>query len=112
MLFILQLRKLASKRDAPLPLYLSLACEELRVFGSFEGFKEQLQTLPATLDTLVLSRLARLEAAFEPALIKLSLLLLLDSRAGAPTSSLCDLTNSRTVPRDDSDLNTYLITCV
>lgn len=85
------MRKLATKRDAPLPLYLSFACEELRQFASFEGFNEQLKALPPTLDTLVLSRLARLEASFEPSLVKLSLLLLLDSRAGA--HSLSSLTS-------------------
>ncbi len=30
------MKLLLSKREASLPLYLSLACEELRVFGVFE----------------------------------------------------------------------------
>lgn len=33
---ILQLKILMSKKEADVPLYLSLACEELRMFGLFE----------------------------------------------------------------------------
>eukprot|EP00741_Cyanophora_paradoxa_P017350 tig00020961_g16760.t1 len=59
---------LAKKLDADKPLYLAVACEELRCFGSFEGLREKLQGLPGTLQRLLEDAFARLEADVEPSL--------------------------------------------
>ena len=41
-----QLEKLISKGGSSNPLWLTLACEELRVFGKFETLYEKIDTLP------------------------------------------------------------------
>lgn len=38
-----QMRTLLSKREAGSPLYLALACQDLRLFGAFEHMNEQLR---------------------------------------------------------------------
>lgn len=48
-----QVRTLASKSDAGLPLYLSLACEEVRVHGVFETVDRKFASLPQRLKDLV-----------------------------------------------------------
>jgi len=39
----LQMKLLVSKKEASVPLYLSLACEELRVYGVFEKVREAVE---------------------------------------------------------------------
>ncbi|KAL0966294.1 hypothetical protein UPYG_G00293480 [Umbra pygmaea] len=55
-----QLQTLLMKKGAVSPLYLHLACEELRNFASFEKMKESLHVLPASLSELVHHSLSRL----------------------------------------------------
>ena len=38
--------ELLTKEGSKYPLWLTLACEELRVFGSFELLTEKIQSLP------------------------------------------------------------------
>ncbi|XP_030220277.1 telomerase protein component 1 [Gadus morhua] len=55
-----QLQTLMMKNGAASPLYLHLACEDLRNFASFEKLKESLQQLPQSLSQLVGRALDRL----------------------------------------------------
>ncbi|XP_036421241.1 telomerase protein component 1 isoform X2 [Colossoma macropomum] len=59
-----QLQTLLMKKGAASPLYLHLACEELRSYASFETMKENLQTLPQSLCELVKHSLLRLQALY------------------------------------------------
>ncbi|XP_051276117.1 telomerase protein component 1 [Dicentrarchus labrax] len=55
-----QLQTLIMKKGAVSPLYLQLACEDLRNFASFDKLKESLQGLPQSLAQLVQYSLDRL----------------------------------------------------
>ncbi|XP_049888722.1 telomerase protein component 1 isoform X1 [Epinephelus moara] len=55
-----QLQMLIMKKGAVSPLYLHLACEDLRNFASFDKLKESLQGLPQSLSQLVHYSLDRL----------------------------------------------------
>ncbi|XP_037643580.1 telomerase protein component 1 isoform X2 [Sebastes umbrosus] len=55
-----QLQTLIMKKGAVSPLYLHLACEDLRNFASFDKLKENLQGLPQSLSQLVQYSLDRL----------------------------------------------------
>ncbi|XP_061587905.1 telomerase protein component 1 isoform X2 [Cololabis saira] len=55
-----QLQTLITKKGAVSPLYLHLACEDLRSFASFDKLKESLQCLPPSLSQLVQYSLERL----------------------------------------------------
>ncbi|XP_028283440.1 telomerase protein component 1 [Parambassis ranga] len=55
-----QLQTLIMKKGAVSPLYLHLACEDLRNFASFDKLKESLQALPQSLSQLVKYSLERL----------------------------------------------------
>ncbi|CAK6973113.1 LOW QUALITY PROTEIN: telomerase protein component 1 [Scomber scombrus] len=55
-----QLQTLTMKKGAGSPLYLHLACEDLRNFASFDKLKESVQGLPASLSQLVQFSLDRL----------------------------------------------------
>nr|XP_040028059.1 telomerase protein component 1 isoform X1 [Gasterosteus aculeatus aculeatus] len=59
-----QLQTLVMKKGAASPLYLHLACEDLRNFASFDKLKESLQDLPQSLSQLVHRSLARLCTRF------------------------------------------------
>ena len=56
-----QMKLLLTKRDASNPLYLHLACEELRVFGIFEEVTSFLKQIPTSVSNLLLEILGRLE---------------------------------------------------
>ncbi|KAK7944994.1 hypothetical protein WMY93_000722 [Mugilogobius chulae] len=55
-----QVQTLIMKKGAASPLYLQLACEDLKNFASFDKLKDSLQTLPQSLPQLVLFSLDRL----------------------------------------------------
>ena len=77
-----QLKLLLTKKDAGNPLYLHLACEELRVFGIFEEVTEYLKQIPATTSILLQEVLKRLESELGVELISTSLSLLCLVRNG------------------------------
>ena len=52
---------LMAKQDSCNPLYLVVACEELRVFGSFEKITSKIASLPDTIPLLFDQVLLRLE---------------------------------------------------
>ncbi len=59
-----QLKLLTSKRDSASPLYLSLACEELRLHGKYETLTAKIRQLPANISLLLQQVLDRLEEDF------------------------------------------------
>ncbi|KAF5895478.1 telomerase protein component 1-like, partial [Clarias magur] len=59
-----QLQTLLMKKGSVSPLYLRLACEELRSYASFEKMKENLQCLPVSLCELVQHSLIRLQSQY------------------------------------------------
>eukprot|EP01137_Pigoraptor_chileana_P031369 Opistho-2@19110 len=83
-----QMRPLIAKRDAALPLFLALACEELRVFGVFERVSERIQSLPSSLPALVEDALGRMELDHGRPLVSAALAALVCSREGLSESEL------------------------
>jgi telomerase protein component 1 len=77
-----QLDLLLQKTDANKPLYLIVACEELRVFGVFENLEDRIRTMSATVPRLFEEVLRRLEGDHDPALVINFLSLLTCSRGG------------------------------
>ncbi|TRY98943.1 hypothetical protein DNTS_016997 [Danionella cerebrum] len=59
-----QLQTLLMKKGSVSPLYLHMACEELRSYASFEKMKEILQSFPQSLGELVQHSLLRLESEY------------------------------------------------
>ena len=86
-----QLKLLLTKKDAGNPLYLHLACEELRVFGVFEEVTEYLKQIPATTSILLQEVLKRLESELGAELISTSLSLLCLVRNGLLECELATL---------------------
>ncbi|KAK3531414.1 hypothetical protein QTP70_019258 [Hemibagrus guttatus] len=60
-----QLQTLLMKKGSMSPLYLRLACEELRNYASFEKMKENLQFLPSSLCELIQYGLIRLQTQYK-----------------------------------------------
>lgn len=56
-----QMRVLLRKTDASKPLYLTIACEELRVHGVYETVSEKIKNFGSTIPKLLDEVLARLE---------------------------------------------------
>jgi len=56
-----QMRPLLKKMDSDKPLYLIMACHELRLFGIYEQLSERIKTLPMTVGKLMEEVLQRLE---------------------------------------------------
>ncbi|XP_013380843.2 telomerase protein component 1-like [Lingula anatina] len=77
-----QMKLLTSKREANNPLFLNLACEELRVFGVYEKITEKLKSLPHTVPLLLQEVLARLEQDHGQLLVSTALTLLVCARKG------------------------------
>ena len=77
-----QMKLLLSKRDATNPLFLHLACEELRVFGVFEEVSSFLKALPPTLPNLLQEVLTRIEQELGEEMVSVSLSLLCLVRNG------------------------------
>ncbi len=86
-----QMEMLVSKADAIKPLYLKVACEELRVFPSFELVTSRIKKLPDTIAGLFEQFLERLEADHNPKLVKDILCLIESSMYGLFESELLEL---------------------
>jgi WD40 repeat protein len=83
--------RLVTKRDAGLPLYLVLACEELRVYGVFERVDDRIDALPQTTEALFEQLLSRLEVDHGRELVARALGLVACARDGILESELLDL---------------------
>lgn len=77
-----QLDLLLQKTDAHKPLYLIVACEELRVFGVFENLEERIRDMAPIVPSLFEEVLKRLEGDHDPKLVINFLSLLTCSRGG------------------------------
>uniref|UniRef100_A0A183TBS9 WD_REPEATS_REGION domain-containing protein n=1 Tax=Schistocephalus solidus TaxID=70667 RepID=A0A183TBS9_SCHSO len=83
-----QLSKLCKKRDAGLPLYLKMACDELRLFSSFETLDADLKKLPDLLPDLVAHIVARASQVCGEHLVKTILACIVCARRPLHTSQL------------------------
>ncbi|KAK6467642.1 telomerase protein component 1 isoform X1 [Huso huso] len=86
-----QIRVLLMKKGSQHPLYLRLACEELRAFGVFEKIKEVLQSFPLTLTQLLQHVLSGLEQSCGAGQIARALAALSVSRTGLRERDLYSL---------------------
>ncbi|KAM4051013.1 telomerase protein component 1 [Anomaloglossus baeobatrachus] len=77
-----QMRLLMIKKGTRDPLYLTLACEELRTNAIFEKLSEEIQKLPATLPQLLQKRLSTLEEEHGTDLVTVALTAICISRKG------------------------------
>lgn len=90
-----QMRVLLKKADAVSPLYLILACEELRMFGVFEQLSERIKALSAVLSRLMEEILHRLEIDHGRALVSTALGCMASARGGLRESELLVLLRRR-----------------
>ena len=86
-----QMKLLLSKKDAANPLFLHLACEELRVFGVFEEVSSFLRSLSPTLPLLLQELLSRMERELGEDLVSVALSLLSLVRNGLRECELSGL---------------------
>ncbi|XP_035526254.1 telomerase protein component 1 [Morone saxatilis] len=90
-----QLQTLIMKKGAVSPLYLHLACEDLRNFASFDKLKENLQELPQSLSQLVQYSLDRLCSQYRGLLgLRWALAVLTVSTAGLRERDLYSVLNT------------------
>ncbi|KAL5110044.1 Telomerase protein component 1 [Taenia crassiceps] len=75
-----QLSRLIRKREAGLPLYLKMACDELRLHSTFENLDNNLKNLPEHLPDLVAHIVARASVYCGENLVKTALSCILCSR--------------------------------
>lgn len=86
-----QMKLLLSKRDAGNPLYLHLACEELRVFGVFEEVSSKIRQMATTVPGLLQEILQRLEEEHGQELVTTAMSLLAIARDGLQENELSSL---------------------
>ncbi|PVD30085.1 hypothetical protein C0Q70_09346 [Pomacea canaliculata] len=86
-----QLKVLTMKKEAHNPLFLKLACEELRVFGLFDDMASRLKSMPHTTPQLLQEVLVRMEGDHGVDIVSITLCLLLCSRDGLFPEELQDL---------------------
>ncbi len=86
-----QMGLLLSKGESDNPLYLIVACEELRVFGGFEQLTERIKSLPSDMPMLFEQVLERLEHDHGKELAKSALSLLECSRYGLLETEMLEM---------------------
>ena len=86
-----QMKMILSKRDANIPLYLHLACEEVRMFGVFEEVSTFLRKMPATIATLLQEVLNRLEIEHGQELLSAALTMLCIVRNGLKEQEMAEI---------------------
>jgi nephrocystin-3 len=94
------------------PLFLLVALEELRGFGSFERLNQRIAALPRAGDTitaLFMQVLERLEEEFDPGLVRAVLAALASARRGLSERELQDLTASEDLFPVLRQLRPYLL---
>jgi telomerase protein component 1 len=99
-----QLTCLLRKSDAYKPLYLMIACEELRVFGMFDKLAERIDALPETIPELLVEVLRRLEHDHGDEVVRAALSLIACSRGGVTQVELLSMLG-RWVYQDDRDFD-------
>ena len=86
-----QMKLLLSKKEAINPLYLHLACEELRVFGIFEQVSSKIRQMSSTVAGLLQEILQRLEEEHGSELVSTALSLLVIAQNGLQENELSSL---------------------
>ena len=86
-----QMRILLSKKDSSRPLYLTVACEELRVFGVFEKLTQRIVDFPNEIPKLFEQVLLRLETDYGKDLVQAFFALIASSRGGLTENELRDI---------------------
>jgi len=86
-----QMVQLLSKQESIKPLYLFIACEELRIFPSFEEISERIAMLAETIPGLFEQMFDRLEADHGRQLVKDTLCLIECSMYGLEEGEMLDL---------------------
>ncbi len=86
-----QMELLLGKADADKPLYLTVACEELRVYPRFEEITDRIDQMPGTIPGLFAQVLARLEEDHGRQLVRDAFSLIASSRYGLLESELLEL---------------------
>eukprot|EP01127_Copromyxa_protea_P014003 TRINITY_DN3838_c0_g2_i1.p1 TRINITY_DN3838_c0_g2~~TRINITY_DN3838_c0_g2_i1.p1 ORF type:complete len:2315 (-),score=541.03 TRINITY_DN3838_c0_g2_i1:41-6064(-) len=86
-----QMRVLLRKADAGNPLYLTVACEELRVFGVYERVSDRIKRMSDKLPRLFEEVLKRLENDHGQQLVQDACSLVITSRGGLVESELVSL---------------------
>ena len=108
-----QMKLLLSKREANNPLYLHLACEELRVFGIFDQVTTFLKKMPPALSNLLQEILVRLEMEHGQDLLSTSLALLSLVRNGLLEHELAGVLANYFVEKDaESDEGDAALPCM
>ncbi|XP_066270990.1 telomerase protein component 1-like [Branchiostoma lanceolatum] len=83
-----QMKLLIGKRESHNPLFLALACEELRVFGVFEKVSQRLRNMAQTVTKLLQEILQRLETDHGRDLVSMAMSLLVSVRSGVSEEDL------------------------
>ena len=94
-----QMRLLLGKQQSESPLYLTVVCEELRVFGEFERVTERIARLPDDVPVLFQQLLERLEHDHGRELVRNALSLLACSRHGLLESEVLELLRRDSEPQ-------------
>jgi telomerase protein component 1 len=89
-----QMRILLRKTDCGKPIYVKVACEELRVFGVYEQVAEKIASMGPTTAKLFESVLQRLEADHTTPVVESLFIALLASRDGLNEAELAAATSS------------------
>ena len=101
-----QMKLLLTKKEATNPLFLHLACEELRVFGIFEEVTSFLKGLPTTTSGLLQGILERLELEHTSEILSTAMIMLTLVRNGLLEYELTrtlDLALNELYPDPDSE---------
>jgi len=77
-----QIALLLKKTDSKKPLYLSICCEELRLYSNFEEISDRIKIFPDTLEALILQFFERLEVDFGYEITKKLLSIIASSISG------------------------------
>ena len=86
-----QIELLLNKKDAVNPLYLVIACEELRIFGIYEKLTDKVKQMADTTPALIEQVLERLETEHGRDLVKKSLSLIHCSRSGVLETEVIEI---------------------
>jgi len=93
--------KLFKKDDSDRPLYIKIACEELRVFPYRNLLEQNISLFPASIGGLFETLLLRLESSYNAEIVRLSLSLIACSRYGLREDELIELMeiSGRRIPK-------------